>query len=322
MKRTIALLLSLVMALSLCACGGEKPAGDTDKALVLGETGETDVASITLDWAEFAIALENTWGDDYYNAKEYDAQEDAKNPYVAAKGHTLVTFIYTISNLDRTSIDLDGYFNDNFITVKYQGESYADETHYGAMGTKDQFGVIQWESYSSANILVGAGETETYKGYIDIDTEATDLTDAFTLVFNVPNAQGETEAIEFAVDSEGQAAAKNALEQSTAAAQAAADAALEESLSEIDSGVAESVTKELQGEWEYNTDKIYYDIAFDGNRVTVETKINGSDALSNSGTFSVRRDYILIEYDNGARAGIPYTFENGELTLGYLEGLD
>ena len=65
MKRTIALFLSLIMALPLCACGGEKPAGDTDKALALSETGETDIASITLDWAEFAIALENTWGDDY-----------------------------------------------------------------------------------------------------------------------------------------------------------------------------------------------------------------------------------------------------------------
>ena len=222
MKRTIALLLSLLLALSLCACGGETTAApdagdngaaeDIGKALALGQTGGTDIVSVTLDWAELAIALENTWGDDYYTAKTYHAQEDAKNPFVAAKGHTLVAFMYTISNLDRASVDLDGSFNPKLITVGYQGKSYENETHYGAAGTKDEFGVMQWESYSSTNILLSAGETETYKGYMDIDTEAADLSDAFTLSFDLPTAQGGTETVEFSINSAGQAAAIFALQ--------------------------------------------------------------------------------------------------------------
>lgn len=331
MKRTIALLLSLLLALSLCACGGETAAApdagdngaaeDIGKALALGQTGGTDIVSVTLDWAELAIALENTWGDDYYTAKTYHAQEDAKNPFVAAKGHTLVAFMYTISNLDRASVDLDGSFNPKLITVGYQGKSYENETHYGAAGTKDEFGVMQWESYSSTNILLSAGETETYKGYMDIDTEAADLSDAFTLSFDLPTAQGGTETVEFSINSAGQAAAKQALEQSAADAQAAADAALAEALSEVDAAVADGVTAALQGEWEYSKDNVYYELAFNGNAVTVTSSVSGA-SLSNAGTFSVRRDYILLEYDNGARAGIPYTFENGELTMSYIEGLD
>ena len=47
MKRTIALLLSLLLALSLCACGGETAAApdaeDIGKALALGQTGGTDI---------------------------------------------------------------------------------------------------------------------------------------------------------------------------------------------------------------------------------------------------------------------------------------
>ena len=331
MKRMIALLLSLLLALSLCACGGETAAapdaggnaaaGDTGKTLALGQSGGTDIVSVTLDWAELAIALENTWGDDYYTAKTYNAQEDAKNPFVAAKGHTLVAFMYTISNLDRASVDLDGTFNPKLITVGYQGKSYENETHYGAAGTKDEFGAMQWESYSSTNILLSAGETETYKGYMDIDTEAADLSDAFTLSFDLPTAQGGIETVEFSIDSAGQAAAKQALEQSAANAQAAADAALAEALSEVDAAVADGVTAALQGEWEYSKDNVYYELAFNGNAVTVTSSVGGA-SLSNAGTFSVRRDYILLEYDNGARAGLPYTFENGELSMSYIEGLD
>jgi len=286
----------------------------------IGETVGTDIAAVTLDWAKLAIALENTWGDDYYMPKEYDAAEDSNNPYVAPVGQSLVAITYTIQNKDRASIDLGGSFNPTFITVDYNGETYKNDVKFGAEGFANEFGVPEWKQYSSSNILLSAGEIATYKCYTSIGTDAADLEDVFEITFTLPNSKGEREDFIFVVDAEGRAKAEKARDDALAAAAAAEQAALDAALAEIDPAVAEEIKAILQGEREYTDNKIKYTIYFEGDYVSVTSTVGGY-SLSNEGTYSVRAEYIYVEYENGGKAGMPYTYENGELSISYLVGL-
>ena len=231
MKRVQALLLALAMVLVLAACGGDGTgggaggnsgngnagsaqnggetggnsagdagdAGESLEGLALGETAATDIVELTLDRADLAIALENTWGDSYYLPKEYDAAEDAQNPFVAAVGHTLVAMTYTANTLDRASVEFDGSFNPTFITIGYDGESYTGETEYGM--SQENGG--DWEQDSSMNVLLMAGETCTLRCYVDIPVEAASLDDTFQVTFSLPNSAGETEDFTYVVTKDG-----------------------------------------------------------------------------------------------------------------------
>jgi hypothetical protein len=233
MKKLIALLLALTLCVSLCACGGstgetepqetaaveqEEPSTEdteepeeteTEEELAddavkyqLGDTVETDILAITLDYASFAIALERSYGDDYLMPKEYDATEDAKNPYVAAKGHTLVAIEYTANNLDRTSVSFDGSLVSQFISVTYDGQKYFPSTNYKYCSENG----AAWEEYDGSNVLLFAGDQKTMRCYVDIPTDIEDLTDTFTLTFRLPNSAGDTEDFSFIVTEEDRAA--------------------------------------------------------------------------------------------------------------------
>lgn len=147
MKRAIIFLLAALFILPMAACGGGNdnqnaqsgsnagistediatPEDQPEQAegLALGETAETDIIKLSLDRADLAIALGN--GSDYaflyyLMPREYQAKRDADNPFVAAKGHTLVAVTVTISSLDRGGyIDLNHDFCDR---VEYKGETY------------------------------------------------------------------------------------------------------------------------------------------------------------------------------------------------------
>ena len=124
--------------------------------------------------------------DEYFTADDYNASEDAGSAYIAAKGHTFVAVEYNAENLDRASIEFDGPFNDQFMTVEYNGKEYKNETVYGAISENG----YEWERYNSSNVLLIAGTNKYLRGYIDIETEASDLSDAFDLIFTLPNSDG------------------------------------------------------------------------------------------------------------------------------------
>lgn len=233
MKKAIRLLLVFALCLTLCACGNEKDTVEsatpntvetseaetmdaketTDipevqnkepelKTYKLGETVQTDIAALTLDYAQFAIALGTTVGDDLMVAKEYDVQEDFDNPFVAATGHTMVGMQYTIENLDRNTLSLDGSFNGTFITIDYQGKTYIEDTEYGSKGIQDESGNYNWDAYMSINILVEPGKKESYKCCKNIAVDVDSLEDTFYVTFIMPVSGGKTESFTFEVTSE------------------------------------------------------------------------------------------------------------------------
>lgn len=160
----------------------------------VGDSVETDILRFTLDRAELAVALENGMtlgvgapadgfaGGNFYLPKEYDAAEDAKNPFVASKGHTLVSLVFTIENLDRGSIDLFGY-NNGYIYIVYDGKSYKGEFKFGARNENGE----GWKDYQSSNVLILSGAS-SYKAYVDIPVEIEDLSSPFEIKLNLPSS--------------------------------------------------------------------------------------------------------------------------------------
>ena len=91
------------------------------------EPATTDILEVRLIRAQLAIALvrtntSNEWflRDEFMTPKEYDPANDSGSPYVASRGHTLVSMDFEIMNLDRASLDfrLD---DTSYITIEYNG---------------------------------------------------------------------------------------------------------------------------------------------------------------------------------------------------------
>lgn len=61
-----------------------------------------------------------------------------------------------------------------------------------------------------------------------------------------------------------------------------------------------------------------------GNNNEINVKvIIGSDTFENSGTYSVRKEVLYVQYNNGSEAKIPYFEDNtGKITLFPIMGMD
>lgn len=179
MKRLGVWLLLFCTCVSLCACG----VGGGD-AHVLGETVSTEIFEFTLERAELAIAADNSYsGGNILLPKEYDAETDQKNPFVAPTGSFLVTFSCTVKNLDRGSLGFryDDGWGDPIVTFRYKGKEYkATDAVYAEPDSSGVFDVN-----SSSNEIMKAGEVHALRGCLTVPVEA-DLNDAFELVVRLP----------------------------------------------------------------------------------------------------------------------------------------
>ncbi len=210
-------------ALGLTGCGGtaDQGSGSTEAAqepeeqaarYAVGDTVETDLVRLTLNRAELAIALVNTLeigtgfniDNDYFCPKEYTAEEDADNPYVASKGSTLVFYELLVENLDRDYLELDGSSQDEpFVSVSYDGETYStedfEEKKYGWM-VRDIEGEQDWSSDTVTNLLAGVAEKDLFRAYVEAPFEPDSLSDPFEIAFTLPTVDGDTESFTFAIN--------------------------------------------------------------------------------------------------------------------------
>jgi len=221
MKRAIALLLALMLSLSLCACGGGDSTPETTEAsavttqapttevtepptepavtLGLGETASTDIVEFTLDAAQLAIALSSVYDNTYCAPKDYNAEEDAKNPFVCAKGHTYATFTYTIRNLDRTSFKgklplVSAEYKGTTSNKQVDGAEYIKESEqWRTTGNNPVTPVYSW------NFVLDVGEEKTFRSFIDVPAEADSLTDEFLLLVELPNSDGTTSVFTYSI---------------------------------------------------------------------------------------------------------------------------
>lgn len=177
---------------------------------VIGDTVETDLVRLTLNNAALTIALNNSLragtgfsiDNDYFCPKEYDAEEDSNNPFVAPKGSTLVFYELLLENLDRDFLELDPVGKSDFVSVTYNGTTYTgndfEEKEYGWI-IKDVEGEQDWNSKPQDYIYLGVGVKELYRGYVEAPFEPESLTDPFEITFQLPKLGDTTESFTFVV---------------------------------------------------------------------------------------------------------------------------
>jgi hypothetical protein len=193
MKKKICLVLVFILSLFIITgCG-------SSETYKIGDAVSTDIANFKLVAGEFAYALENTSGSDFAIPKEYDAKDDSNNPYVAAKGHTLVAFTFYIENLDRSSLDMGGSFNSVFAKVKYDKKEYGDTNEQVVEFKAESEDYLNWKSYSSDNILLSAGDKLYYRAYMDIPVDVSSLDDTVEITIYLPNSGGKTEEFTYVI---------------------------------------------------------------------------------------------------------------------------
>ncbi len=207
LKKIIALVLITVLCFSFVACGNTSAVKTNSEFYKLGDTVSTDIFEFTLNSAEFTVALNNVNDDNRYTPKEYDANVDAKNPYVAPIGHTYTAFSYTVTNLNRAS---SKFHSGSFATVKYDGKKYSslEEGAYFLYADKliqDTNGNIrtekagEWYNNSVTGVLLMTGAKETRRSRIDMAVEIKDLTEDVEITFSIPNSDGTNTAFTYLV---------------------------------------------------------------------------------------------------------------------------
>ncbi len=166
----------------------------------LGDTVSTDLFEFTLDEAKLAIALNNIIDENFFTPKEYDAQDDKNNMFVAPKGHTYAAFTYTITNLDRASTNSSD--NGFGVVAEYDGQTYwgrKDGAYFLYQDHRfmDMYGKMRiesagkWYRNESSNYILDPSEKRVLRACIDIGVNVANLSDGFKLTVQLPDSSGD-----------------------------------------------------------------------------------------------------------------------------------
>jgi len=314
MKKTIALLLALAMCFTLCACGGE---GKTDNSsLSFGDTitSASGMFTFTPSFDGFASALSN-WGDETYLLPEGSEKdlEASDNPYNAEDGKVMMYFSALLECVgeakEKVSFDFsfriehDGYIFDSNSSDVTSPKGYSEDQESWDIGS----GVTAaFEPMSSAT-------TRYVRFAIEVPEQLKTDTEKETVLVLVI----EEKEYSFIVDVKAAAEAE-------AARLAAAEAERADKLTEVDEALASEIMGKLQGTWSFSTYgtagtstyKVTHDITFSGDTVAIKTyNTLVNSTLSNTGTYYVGKGYIVLNFQDGSQALMPYTYENGEIAM-------
>lgn len=208
-KRALPFLLAFTLiTFPLSACSEQSSSGTPDQgssqpakvaAQKVGDTISTDLVEVTPTSIQFAFALNNQtpFGADavaennhFLQPKEYNPDEDSKNPFVASKGNVLVSFEIKANNLDRKSLTLDDSSTSSQLisAVEYNGVTYSGSD----VTAKGYCSVPEKGSSGSrvANLLLGNEGPEIHRGYVEFHFEPSSTSDSMKVTFSLPNSDG------------------------------------------------------------------------------------------------------------------------------------
>ncbi len=185
-RRTLALFLAALMALSLTACGGsssesvpaEQAVLDSAKNLSVGETAKTDLAEFTLNKCEFATIL----GLDYSDW----LQPTYSKGLSSGSDKIYVYLSYTVKNLakeqasgfDFTNIVVD--YNEGYL---YEDGVFANIPKYSSKAGVSEVGMASIDPLAESTIWGG----------IKCIAEAREHKDAIKIIVTLPSSSGPQE---------------------------------------------------------------------------------------------------------------------------------
>ena len=293
MKKTLSLLLAMLMLLGLAACGGSSESAAPESSAPESEAPESEApesAGAVMETDNFKI--NGVYVDDAY-------RDDDESPL------RMVYLFYTITAAD-TNLDADSKYTEMTIngTNTYESDhyppacSFAGSYYYSSyiedvyMGTS--LNVAATFLVPEADLAAGRSVTLADSSIPGIEAISFSTDDMIHL-------EGD-EAICEAADPEGYAAAMELREPA-------------------DEETTAMVQNQLNGAgWILSINGLTYDIDFWApNNFSVATSLG----VTNSGTYTVQKGYVFCTYDsNGYTVEIPYTLTDTEFDIDMIAGFD
>lgn len=169
------------------------------KKLSVGDTIKTNDLELTLTRAQLATKLETGGGVNPF----FPSNSKSNSGYrVADKDHTFVSFSIKVKNISNKKLNLEDFFNDNSVIVKYNGVDYystsssnptkkrCDKNCFksGYVAWKDKKGKWQFKSFNYMSFTLKPNENiDEIRIYLDIPTRVKSVKNKFKLTFELPN---------------------------------------------------------------------------------------------------------------------------------------
>lgn len=184
MKRFIAIISILAMAILLVGCGGSSA-----EQYSLGDTVATDVMEFTLHNAQLS----------YYADSMCEPTEN-EGAYTSSKGSVLVCLDFELKNTDRVDFDSRQFFANRFTLEQGSNKTELrddDKFYFGKPIYSELKG--EWEANDAMNFFIDPNSTAHVKYVAIADFEPKDINEPFTITVRLDNSEG-TEDFTYAIE--------------------------------------------------------------------------------------------------------------------------
>ena len=300
-QQFIALLLAFVMCLGLCACGSASKETEAPSTTEKETEQETTLESTEESTEESKEEPKSVMNNGYININGICVDDSYRDKEESPLRTVFLFFTLTANDknlsIDSTNmqlkINLNSYTSEYIpklckYTTNYYYSSYLQDVYVG-----DSVNVV-------ATFKVPEGDLSAGKTITISDHQIPQVGDIYFTTDDIQHFNSNEEIMK-TMDSEGYEEIMLLRE-------------------EADEETTKKAKKLLNGYyWWFYVNNTYYEIEFYApDEFEVRTNFG-----SNSGTYSVRNGYIFCTYpSNDATVEIPYTFENGEITLDCANAFD
>ena len=252
----------------------------------------------------FAAAVGN-WPDENYLRPNGRGVDESNNPYVADEGKVMMYYSGVVEYIgDSKSTET---FDFNF-KVDYDDGYVFTESGKGYSSNESDWG------YGAASFEPLSSDTSRYVRFcVEVaDTLEKDFEKQTVTIFTI-----EGEEFTYLVDTKAAADAR-------AEREAAEEAERQARMEPVDDTLAVEIKEKIQGTFSWSIsgfagDSVYitsHELTFDGDTVYIQTKNSLIDStLNNTGTYYISNAYFVLDFQDGSQALMPYTYENGEVSM-------
>lgn len=335
MKKLLLFILVLVMCLFVCACGekGSSAKNDATKAesnIDSSSASESESETETEEQSEpevviyqfgdsitspsgmfvftpsadgFTNALGNTMNETYLLPVD---EAESNNPYAADEGKTMLYFSAVVDYVG------DSKQNETF-DFSFKVDFDNGYVFEGSSGKGFSFDKEDWTSNAVKFEPLGSDKICYVRFCIEVpETLKIDVDKDLVAIFTI-----EEEEFSFSIDAK-------ALADAEAKLLAEKEAERADKMTKVDDALANEIKSKMQGtfSWDiygYAASRLYtttHELTFNGDTVYIKTTNSlMNSVLNNQGTYYIAKAYIVMDFADGSHACMPYTYENGELSI-------